>query len=74
MTYDELLAKLWDDYANFDHSDYPTEHIEALRAVVKLHKPMTPHCENCNNQYQKVCECGFYYPCETIRTIEKVLE
>jgi len=79
MTHDELLAKLWDDYANFDHSDYPTEHIQALRAVVELHKPFMydgrfgqfERCSGCSSEEEWL---GEIYPCPTIQAIEKELE
>ena len=76
MTHDELLAKLWDDYANFDHSDYPTEHIQALRAVVELHKPTKEEiygAYNCEECRKGNADRWIQYPCSTIQAIEKEL-
>ncbi len=64
MTHDELLAKI--DYA-IEGNPYD-EYIEALRAVVYLHKPIFEDtCDWC-----RACET-VAYPCLTIQVIEKVL-
>ena len=80
MTHDELLEKIA-EIANdspITDSKHPTYlALEALRAVVELHKPWsagngdasvppvtyTPKCLYCNR----------IYPCETIQAIEKEL-
>jgi hypothetical protein len=64
MTHDELLAKITTEMFQFDRG-LPMEYMQALRAVVELHKPETesPKCS--------VCEEG--YPCLTIQAIEKEL-
>lgn len=48
----------------------------ALRAVVELHKPLTPHKHMCDCNYCPPfdCEkCETFYPCSTIQAIEKEL-
>ena len=68
MTHDELLAKL-DDYG------FGVPPLNALRAVVELHKPnWMKRCEAC---YEIVSPCDFInelYPCPTIQAIEKELK
>lgn len=69
MTHDELLARLSIE------EGCPVG--DALRAVVELHKP-TPE----NRYPEKICQgCSMteevvyvYYPCRTIKAIEKELE
>ena len=70
-TYDELLAKI-----NYDIEGNPyDEYMQALRAVVELHKPQEitlPNGEwgtNCGH-----CDIGFTHPCPTIQAIEKELQ
>ena len=70
MTHDELLAKIKskkEDYYADDQS------LDALRAVVELHKPLTtPN----NFSYCPECQYGHargVYPCPTIQAIEKEL-
>jgi len=79
MTHDELLAKIkWkqEDYYADDQS------LNALRAVVELHKPLWVDCPcedknkcpdlaciTCFNEYKQRED----YPCETIEAIEKEL-
>jgi len=78
MTHDELLAEI--DYA-LDDSDYNYDFncadgshdfmLEALRAVVELHKPEIPY-----GLHDAVEACpvdGDVYPCPTIQAIEKEL-
>ena len=78
MTHDELLAKISnrvDDclgiYAGAVLGD-------ALRAVVELHRPKfyPAGCEDetCCPEFFACENCGAYYPCSTIQTIEKGLE
>jgi hypothetical protein len=79
MTHDELLAKInynWGKGASEPNS-------LALRAVVKLHKPVMQWSGGYDGEenplYAEQCsDCsgnGFTqeYPCETIRSIEKEL-
>ena len=71
MTHDELLA-ICDNYSFKDSA----EPVKALRAVVELHKPdeiksisgevLDTYCFECTD-----CQ---YYPCPTIRAIEKELK
>ena len=79
MTHDELLADI--DSKNFRKSRTPETPYAALRAVVKLHKPIisTAYPESLG-----ICltctplSLNFYeatrYPCLTIQTIEKELK
>ena len=67
MTHDELLARIND---TINRGIWIWANVNALRAVVELHKPM----EN----FPNVCgECAFeavvLYPCQTIQAIEKEL-
>jgi hypothetical protein len=64
MTHDELLAKITTEMFQFDRG-LPMEYMQALRAVVELHKLET-ESPKCN-----VCKEG--YPCPTIEAIEKEL-
>ena len=71
MTHDELLAKIenYTDYAPVDYGQ--VDLINALRAVVELHKPRTvdgvdiPMCDYCDWNS---------YPCGSIQAIEKELK
>ena len=68
MTYDELLAKIELQGSHLQAKD--NLYLDALRAVVKLHKPMW------NNEYCGEChpDHNGSYPCSTIQAIEKELE
>lgn len=73
MTQEELLNELDGWYLE---SDYDYKLINALRAVVNLHKPSDPIwsdgfvvCEICNYEYHR----SEPYPCPTIQAIEKEL-
>ena len=72
MTHDELLAKI-----NYDIEGNPyDEYMQALRAVVELHKPMSdrmPDCAECVTIHQGETDVVFY-PCPTIQAIEKELK
>ena len=72
MTHDELLAKI-----NYDIEGNPyDEYMQALRAVVELHKPMSdrmPDCAECVTIHQGETDVVFY-PCHTIQAIEKELK
>ena len=60
MTHDELLAEIDNLDKNYYRASMP---MQALRAVVELHKPDEfNHCGVCNQ-----------YLCETIQAIEKEL-
>jgi len=70
MEHDELR-----DYIDkFDAAGMVKEPaIQALRAVVELHKPMEENCE-CDREHVPTCEeCVDDYPCLTIQAIEKEL-
>jgi len=76
MTYDELLEEI-------DTVEHPWWMQDALKAVVKLHKPVLGFTGGYdgeeNELWEEQCqECssnGFsqMYPCPTIQAIEKVL-
>lgn len=76
MTHDELLAKIDEELAtNYadECGNFPLG-LNALRAVVELHKPVEDYWKRgftvCN-----ACETNLWvviYPCETIQVIEKV--
>lgn len=90
MTHDELLARIdktqkmyldWDEENGFTHE--PNDFLQALRAVVELHKPFetTPPWEYVKYMACDACESwttdGAYYlpyPCPTIQAIEKELK
>ena len=62
MTHDELLTKI-----NYDIEGNPyDEYMQALRAVVELHKPDSNYCDACEWQHA--------YPCPTIQAIEAELK
>jgi len=86
MTYDELLAEI--DFA-IDDSKYDYDFncadgshdfmLEALRAVVELHKPVEMMRGVGKENYSKKLFCSFEsddqrYPCPTIQAIEKELQ
>ena len=64
MTHEELLAKLKPTYLPFPTYS-PNSVVNALVAVVELHKPMAV--------YKELCRCETIYPCPTIQAIEKEL-
>ncbi len=77
MTHDELLTKI-DNFEPDDELD-SVKSMNALRAVVELHKPISdnscsdPGC--CGGPYPDLCGiCSEHYPCETIEAIEKELQ
>ena len=71
MTHDELLAKI-----NYDIEGNPyDEYMQALRAVVELHKPVTdrlPFCSECVTIHQGEPDV-INYPCPTIQAIQEKL-
>ena len=76
MTHDELLANLWILPADVTELQHGAKVVQALRAVVELHKPSDPIwsdgfvvCEICNYEYHR----SEPYPCPTIQAIEKEL-
>lgn len=86
MTHDELLFKIYEIHNNSSDAGQEANKqyrgmihfMQALRAVVKLHKPVSdnscsdPGC--CGGPYPDLCEiCSEQYPCETIEAIEKEL-
>ena len=81
MTHDELLAKI--DYTVAIYEGLSvldirvlTAYLKALRAVVKLHKPVQSYmfeeeaCSHCSSEEDRL---EILYPCPTIQAIEKEL-
>ena len=67
MTHDELLEDIDEARKSYGLKwDNGSPYLDALRAVVELHKPdrWGEECEHCDNGS---------YPCETIQAIEKEL-
>ena len=78
MTHDELLDSVQEAYG----ADRSYELFKALRAVVKLHKPVLDTFlygleldppEVTQNYECIMCGTGIKYPCHTIQAIEKEL-
>ncbi len=78
MTHDELLAKLWILPVNVTELQHGAKAVQALRAVVELHKsyPYTNYrgeqlhfCNHCMDDEINNTD----YPCLTIQAIEKEL-
>ena len=76
MTYDELLTKI-----NYDIEGNPyDEYMQALRAVVELHKPIEPNQYLEEDEKYLICNVcmefdeNIKYPCPTIQAIEKELQ
>jgi len=80
MTHDELLAdinKEIDEKAFVPERYYPIRYLQALRAVVELHKPdiLQGICSYCSRDFIQDCydAVPVTYPCPTIQAIEKEL-
>lgn len=91
MTHDELLATirhrkttslLYTKELNIGAKYYLDAHLDALRAVVELHKPFLSnkfYAETLNAEPDIICQdCTAFqhrvkYPCRTIQAIEKEL-
>jgi hypothetical protein len=79
MTHDELLATirhrkttslLYTKELNMGAKSYLDAHLDALRAVVELHKPdVRGECDICYQRDTSRYDC----PCPTIQAIEKEL-
>jgi hypothetical protein len=67
MTHDELLAKITTEMFQFDRG-LPMEYMQALRAVVELHRPIIHALPD-----ETCWACQDLYPCPTIQAIEKEL-
>ena len=77
MTHDELLAKITTEMFQFKKGGFSRAYMQALRAIVELHKPiqisneqLCNACEEWTNEGQK----QLFYPCPTIQEIEKELK
>jgi hypothetical protein len=77
MTHDELLAKI--DIWKFQTKGYDDTYevhgiLNALRAVVELHKPYESTDNGLLCRYEVNSNSPYHwYPCETIQAIEKEL-
>ena len=70
MTHDELLTKLWILPADVSELQHGAKAVQALRAVVELHKPTDDGmCGKCLG----LAADWVTYPCSTIQAIEKEL-
>lgn len=67
MTHDELLAKIDKDLNQLMLDEHRQE-IQALRAIVELHRNVDGACWECQDSIYHE------YPCPTIRAIEKELK
>lgn len=65
MTYEELLELCQDQWHQTDCSGA----VNAIRAVVELHKSDGHFCVECSHDVDYL----FNYPCKTIQAIEKAL-
>ena len=82
MTNEELLAKLWILPADVTELQHVAKAVQALRAVVELHKPNDEFVDDvivCSECYRDFYFGGEYYeygkyPCKTIQAIEKELD
>jgi hypothetical protein len=70
MTHDELLAQL----EGLWHDSYKAPGYQALRAVVRLHKPQEITLPNGEWGTNCILCDGFDYPCPTIRVIKRELK
>ena len=79
MTHEELLQEINERLGKCDCSscNYEYAGFKALRAVVELHTPViagdldVPSCRECSDFLDS---SYFFYPCDTIRAIEKELK
>lgn len=74
MTHKELLADIDRKILLSEHTIYPI-YMQAFRAVVELHRPMSdrePFCNECRGVHQGEVDVVIY-PCPTIQAIEKEL-
>ena len=71
MIHEELLAKL--SPARYIIKEEVVAQLNAIRAVVELHKPHDKYKGVCSGCYEE--ESGFSdYPCPTIQTIQEQLK
>jgi hypothetical protein len=76
MTYEELLEDIDEARKSYGLKwDNGSPYLDAIRAVVELHKPIETY--NMNNVYKSWLTCNHcndeIYPCPTIQAIEKEL-
>jgi hypothetical protein len=72
MTHDKLLARIESKQQDYYADD---QSLNALRAVVELHKPTSPKQIGTGyvGDIDMCSQCKSYYPCPTIQAIEKEL-
>jgi hypothetical protein len=80
MTHDELLTKITTEMFQFKKGGFSRAYMQALDAIVKLHKPVNTNILQeeyigCNACFAQSHEFKVYktYPCQTIQAIEKEL-
>jgi len=75
MTHDELIAYINKeiDQAAWTKEYYPFKSLQALRAVVKLHRSQPITLPNGDWGMNCILCDGYYYPCYTVDAIEKEL-
>jgi hypothetical protein len=75
MTHDDLLIEI-NRRLDVAYYNGDPQSMRALRAVVELHKPTSP--KQIGTGYvgdRDMCsQCKSYYPCQTIKVIEKELK
>ena len=76
MKYEEILAYTNKeiDQAAWTREYYPFKSLQALRAVVSLHKPQEITLPNGDGGSNCVSCDGFAYPCRTIKAVELELK
>ena len=80
MTHDELLTKITTEMFQFKKGGFSRAYMQALRAIVELHKPIISTaypeslgiCLTCTPSSLNFYEAT-RYPCPTIQAIEKEL-
>ena len=76
MTHDELLIEI-NRRLDVAYYNGDPQSMQALRAVVELHKPVQSYmfdekvCSHCSSEEDR---SEILYPCQTIQAIEKELE
>jgi len=81
MTHDELLTKITTEMFQFKKGGFSRAYMQALRAIVELHKPIISTAYPESSGICLTCtplSLNFYeatrYPCPTIQAIEAELK
>ena len=74
MTNDELIDEITEEIKekSFTQGYWPIRYLQALRAVVELHKP-NKIPDWVPTEEENICWCAHIYPCPTIQAIEDML-